>query len=91
MSELLRPPVMSPGLIQTPLVDVRTGLITREWVQYLSQLRLAVASMYHPTLPPYMLTNIDIDRTFDANATNVKEIADVLATLIQDLKTIAGF
>lgn len=32
-------------------------------------------------------TNLTTDRTFDANATTVDELADVLGTLIEDLKT----
>jgi hypothetical protein len=32
-------------------------------------------------------TNLTTDRTFDANATTIDELADVLGTLIEDLKT----
>lgn len=36
---------------------------------------------------PYTVTNAATDRTFDANATTLDEVADVLGTLIADLKT----
>jgi len=42
------------------------------------------------TLTPtttYTPTNVSTDRAFDANATTVEELADVLGTLIADLKT----
>ena len=35
----------------------------------------------------YTITNALTDRSYDANATTVDELADVLATLIADLKT----
>jgi hypothetical protein len=35
----------------------------------------------------YTVTNGLTDRTYDANSTTVNELADVLATLINDLKT----
>lgn len=35
----------------------------------------------------YTLTNVTTDRTYDANATTLDEVADVLGTLIADLKT----
>lgn len=91
MSELLRPPVLSPGLLNTPLVDPRTGLITREWAQYFMQLRGAVASLWHGPLPPYTIANLAIDRALDANATTTKELADLIGTLILDLQSVAGF
>ena len=33
----------------------------------------------------YTITNDTTDRTYDANATNTAELADVLATLIRDI------
>jgi hypothetical protein len=38
-----------------------------------------------PTLPTYTITNVTTDRTYDANATTVDEVADVLGTLVADL------
>lgn len=34
----------------------------------------------------YTATNVTVTRTFDANATSIDEIADVLGTLLQDLR-----
>ncbi len=34
----------------------------------------------------YAVTNATEDRTYDANATDINEIADILGTLIADLK-----
>jgi hypothetical protein len=36
----------------------------------------------------YTVTNVTTDRTYNANMTNMNEIADVLGTLIADLKTV---
>lgn len=38
----------------------------------------------------YSLSNISIDRSYDAHATTLEEIADVLGTLIDDLRAL-GF
>ncbi len=35
----------------------------------------------------YTPTNVTTDRAYDANATTIDELADVLGTLIADLKT----
>lgn len=39
-------------------------------------------------LPAYTVTNSNVDRTFDANATTLHELADVVATLIADVGTL---
>ena len=36
----------------------------------------------------YAVTNVTTDRTYNANATTLDEIADVLGSLIADLRTI---
>jgi hypothetical protein len=36
----------------------------------------------------YSVSNVTTDRTYDANATTINELADVLGTLIADLRTI---
>lgn len=36
----------------------------------------------------YTPTNVTIDREFDADSTSTAELADVLGTLIADLKTL---
>jgi hypothetical protein len=41
-----------------------------------------------PSTPAYTVTNGTIDRTYDANGTSTAELADVLYTLIQDLKKL---
>ncbi len=43
-----------------------------------------------PTTRPstYTASNVTADRTFDANVTTIDELADVLGTLITDLKTV---
>lgn len=40
------------------------------------------------TTPSYTTTNVVTDRTYDADATTVDELADVLGTLIADLKSV---
>ena len=45
----------------------------------------------HPNMhinSTYTITNGTTDRTYDANATTTDELADILYTLIQDLKTL---
>jgi hypothetical protein len=39
------------------------------------------------TVPTYTVTNVTVDRAYDANATTLAEVAHVLGTLINDLKT----
>ena len=47
-----------------------------------------IFKMYQPNAgSPYTVTNGTTDRTFDANSTTLDELADVLYTLITDLKT----
>ena len=41
---------------------------------------------YNSAPPTYTITNALTDRAYDANATTVEELADVLATLISDLQ-----
>ncbi len=36
---------------------------------------------------PYNVTNLSVDREYDADSTSIAELADVLGTLIEDLKT----
>ena len=44
-----------------------------------------VASFTFAPVSAYTVTNGTADRTFDANATTVDELADVVATIIDDL------
>ena len=39
-------------------------------------------------MPPYAITNLTTDRTYDANSTSTAELADVLGTLVTDLNKI---
>lgn len=41
--------------------------------------------------PTYTVTNLTVDRSYDANATTLDEIADVLGTLLSDLGSTSGF
>lgn len=49
----------------------------------------AVIKMYQPNLgSAYSVSNVTTDRTFDANSYTTDELADVLGTLITDLKAV---
>ena len=43
-----------------------------------------------PTANTFTVTNLTTDRTYNANSTTVAELADILGTLIRDLKEL-GF
>lgn len=47
----------------------------------------ATSIVGYPTSAAYTTSNVTTDRTYDANATTTDELADVLGTLIADLKT----
>lgn len=52
---------------------------------------IPVNNLPHPNMhisSTYTITNGTTDRTYDANATSTDELADILYTLIQDLKTL---
>jgi len=38
------------------------------------------------SFPPYDITNLNTDRTYDADLTSTGELADVLGTLIRDVQ-----
>lgn len=46
-----------------------------------------LARSYGQATGVYSVSNLTIDRSYDANATTVDELADVLGTLLSDLKT----
>jgi len=55
----------------------------RQWLEEVERMLnrlLADGATYGP------ITNVTTDRTYDANATTVDELADVLGTLIADLQ-----
>jgi hypothetical protein len=39
-------------------------------------------------LPPYTITNLTTDRDYNANGSSTAELADVLGTLIGDLRKV---
>lgn len=41
---------------------------------------------FAPLTPAYTPTNVTTDRAYDANSSSIDEVADVLGTLIADLK-----
>lgn len=49
-------------------------------------IRKKIALLPNSAAPAYTTSNVTEDRTFDANATSVEELADILGTLIADLK-----
>jgi hypothetical protein len=51
-----------------------------------STVRWKIARLPNSAAPAYTVTNALTDRTFDANATSLDELADVLGSLIADLK-----
>lgn len=58
-------------------------------LQYIKQLERRIARLEAIQVAgngnTYTITNDVTDRTFDANATSIAELADVTATLIRDL------
>ena len=55
------------------------------------QLGLPTQNLPHPNMHiavTYTITNGTTDRTYDADATSTAELADILYTLIQDLKLL---
>ena len=54
--------------------------LTRQLEQNISSTNLAASSSR------YTVTNVTIDRTLDADSTSTAELADVLGTLINDLR-----
>lgn len=44
--------------------------------------------MTSPLSQTYSASNVTTDRTYDANATTLDEVADVLGTLIADLRSL---
>ena len=55
--------------------------------QLVDDLEASLLELNQPANIGYAMTNVTTTRALDANATTLAEVADVLATLIQDLKT----
>jgi hypothetical protein len=63
----------------------------RRWNQLIELLRLRDQSMpVAPAKTGYAMTNVTPTRALDADSTTTAELADVLGTLIEDLKD-AGY
>ena len=59
-----------------------------KWNQLIELLRLRDQAIPNfPSKTGYIMTNVTATRTLDADSTTLAEVADVLATLIDDLKT----
>ena len=39
-----------------------------------------------PSSPRYKVSNVTLDRIYDADATSLNELADILGTLLKDLR-----
>jgi hypothetical protein len=56
-----------------------TAVVSAAWVS---------SSAWVATSATYTESNVTADRSYDANATTLDEIADVLGTLIADLRAV---
>lgn len=62
------------------------GIPTRRFASAIEEIVRTVNTLTDNT-DEYTTSNVTEDRAFDADSTNVAELADVLGTLIADLKT----
>ena len=80
------------GVVQRPIYPIPEEEYDRSvLVQLIEVLRLR--DQINPNIPisvGWTMTNKTSDRVLDADSTTLAEVADVLATLIDDLKT-AGY
>ena len=73
-------------------VNVRLPQPPKDWDQSWAQrtvstLELQITEMNRPaSTDAYQMSNVTTDRVMDADSTTLAEIADVLGTLITDLK-----
>jgi|TARA_R100001460_G_scaffold74372_2_gene115494 hypothetical protein len=60
----------------------------QSWAQRtISTLELQISEINSPaSIDPYQTSNVTKDRVLDADSTTLAEVADVLGTLIEDLK-----
>lgn len=65
-----------------PLLERRSDTLDPLWYDYLA----ALGEFLDQPPQTYTATNVINVRAFDANATTVEELADVLGTLIADLR-----
>jgi len=63
------------------------GAYTAEWGQQLiDDLETRFLEIEEPTQTGYQMSNVTVTRTLNADSTTLAEVADVLATLIEDLQ-----
>ena len=65
--------------------DTLTSVTIGAWRVYFEELNLTIQTLLGSSA--YTPINVTPDRSYDANATTVDELADVLGTLIADLQT----
>ena len=58
-----------------------------DWKDWAEQVERVINLILAGSASTYTASNVTPDRTFDANATSLDELADVLGTLISDLRT----
>ncbi len=58
-----------------------------DWRQWQEEVERVVNLLLAPAATYGTITNVITDRSYDANATTIDELADVLGTLIADLRT----
>lgn len=63
------------------------GADIEDWQQWAEEVERIINLLLSGSGQTYTVTNGTIDRAYDANATTINELADVLSTLIADLKT----
>ena len=62
------------------------GQDIEDWQQWAEEVERVINLLLAGSGQTYTVTNGSTDRAYDANATTVDELADVLSTLITDLK-----
>ena len=60
-----------------------------DWRDWAEEVERVINLLLAGSASTYTTTNVTPDRSFDANATSIDELADVVGTLIADLK-VAG-
>ena len=78
-------PAGLPRSLKLEELEVTKRLVLHDRAEASPQAKVALRPSPDPSAA-YAPTNVTPDRTFDANATTLDEIADVLGTLIADLK-----
>ena len=74
------------------VLNIRLQTPPKEWDEnwgrrLVSTIELQIKYLDSTASPePYIVSNVTTDRTYDADSTTLAEIADVLGTLITDLK-----